>query len=320
MKQSSGNWLTVAGFLVVVGMLIFIGVMSVKNWNFSGLWNAGYKTETYVINDEFRNISIDTDTEAIVFLPSDDGKCRAEVYENSKVKHTVQVKDGTLFIGRDDTRKWYERVTFFGASPKITLYLPESEYAVLTVKEATGDVSLPGDFTFESIDISLSTGDVSCSASSTGLIRIKTSTGDIVMEKITAGELDLTVTTGKADVRSAVIDGDLGISVSTGKTVLTDVSCGSLNTDGSTGDVSMENVIAADTMTIQRSTGKVKFEKCDAAELLIKTDTGSVTGSLLSEKIFIARSSSGSIHVPETTTGGKCSVTTTTGDIRITVE
>ena len=51
----------------------------------------------------------------------------------------------------------------------------------------------------------------------------------------------------------------------------------------------------------------------------MKTDTGKVVGSLLSEKVFIAETSTGKVSVPKTTTGGKCEITTSTGDIKIEV-
>ena len=57
-----------------------------------------------------------------------------------------------------------------------------------------------------------------------------------------------------------------------------------------------------------------------ADRLLVHADgTGDVTGSLCSEKVFIARSDTGHISVPETVNGGKCSITTDTGDIIITL-
>ena len=37
------------------------------------------------------------------------------------------------------------------------------------------------------------------------------------------------------------------------------------------------------------------------------------------EKIFIAKASIGDVSVPETTAGGKCKITTDTGDIRISI-
>lgn len=131
------------------------------------------------------------------------------------------------------------------------------------------------------------------------LLSVAVSTGDIRVEHITAGTLDL--------------------SVSTGGTALTDVTCRELSSRGSTGDLTMEDVTAAGTITARRSTGDVRMSRCDAAALEITTDTGDVTGSLLTEKIFFAQSDTGSVHVPETATGGTCRITTDTGDISITV-
>ena len=54
-----------------------------------------------------------------------------------------------------------------------------------------------------------------------------------------------------------------------------------------------------------------------AAEILIKTDTGDVKGSLLSEKVFVVQTDTGSIDVPKTVSGGRCEITTDTGDIKI---
>jgi DUF4097 and DUF4098 domain-containing protein YvlB len=110
----------------------------------------------------------------------------------------------------------------------------------------------------------------------------------------------------------------LQIHVSTGKAFLSDVICGSLLSDGSTGDISMRDVIVTRSMNIERSTGDVSFERCDAMELTIQTGTGDVTGSLLSPKRFSAVSRTGHVEVPEDAVAGRCSITTTTGDIRIT--
>ena len=42
-------------------------------------------------------------------------------------------------------------------------------------------------------------------------------------------------------------------------------------------------------------------------------------GTLLSAKIFVHRTSTGDIKLPETTTGGKCKISTDTGDIKISI-
>ena len=82
----------------------------------------------------------------------------------------------------------------------------------------------------------------------------------------------------------------------------------------------MKKVIVTEKLALKRSTGDVKLESCDAGEIVIKTDTGDVKGSLQSKKIFFAHSDTGRVSVPKTTTGGKCDITTDTGDIKITIE
>jgi DUF4097 and DUF4098 domain-containing protein YvlB len=62
------------------------------------------------------------------------------------------------------------------------------------------------------------------------------------------------------------------------------------------------------------------LDACDAAEIYIKTDTGNVEGRFLSDKVFIAKTDTGLINVPKTITGGRCEITTNTGDICVTLD
>jgi len=82
----------------------------------------------------------------------------------------------------------------------------------------------------------------------------------------------------------------------------------------------LKNVNAAEKFSIERSTGDVKFDGCDAAEVFVKTDTGDVTGTLLSEKVFIVETDTGKVDVPKTVNGGRCEITTDTGDINISIK
>ena len=54
--------------------------------------------------------------------------------------------------------------------------------------------------------------------------------------------------------------------------------------------------------------------------IMVKTSTGNVKGTLLSDKIFVTDTSTGRVSVPKTTSGGKCEITTSTGDIEIELE
>ena len=279
---------------------------------------SDYETNIHEINEEFDNVSIKTDTADIAFVPSNDGTCRVSCYEDAKSIHSVEIQNGTLMINVVNNKKWYDYIGVID-SPKITVYLPEKAYSSLVIEESTGDIELSKDFKFKSIDISLSTGNVKCYASAVENITITASTGDIYAEGISASSLDLTVSTGNVTVSSVTCEEDITIGVSTGKTYLTDVACKNLTSTGNTGDISLKNVISTEKISVERSTGDVTLDRSDAAELFIMTSTGDVEGSLLANKVFIIKTDTGRINVPNSITGGRCEITTETGDIKISI-
>ena len=323
MRTRTKVWLIIAASLVLIGCILFAGAMTSLRWDFMDLATVKYETNTYEISEVFDDIYMNTDTADIVFAFSDDGKCRVQCHEEEDAKHSVTVEDGTLTVELIDERSVYDFIGYIGlnfGSPKITVYLPKAEYTSLLIKEDTGDIEMPKAFTFKDVDISLSTGDINFCASASETIKLKTSTGDICVENISAGAIDLSVSTGKVMVSGVTCEGDVTVGVSTGKVYLTDIVCKSLISSGDTGDISLDNVIAAEKFSIERSTGDVKFHSCDAAEIYVKTDTGDVTGSLLSSKVFIANTDTGIVDVPQTVDGGKCEIITNTGDIKLDIQ
>ncbi|MBR4073716.1 MAG: DUF4097 family beta strand repeat protein [Clostridia bacterium] len=320
MSKKTKIWLIIAASLILIGCIIFGGAMTLFKWDFKKLSTVKYETNNYEINEKFNNISIISDTADIVLTPAENVKASVVCCEQKNVKHSVAVKEDTLVIELVDRRKWYEHIGINFGTQKITVYIPQGEYGLLSVKSDTSDVEIPDNFKFESIDISVSTGDVKCLASALEKAKIKASTGDICVENISADTLELSASTGKITANSITCEGDVKIKVSTGKTSLTDIECKNLVSKGSTGKISLENVIAKEKFSINRDTGDISFKKCDAAEIFVETDTGDVTGSLLSEKVFITKTSTGDIDVPKTITGGKCEITTDTGDIKIEIE
>lgn len=297
MRKGTKKWLIAAACLVVVGLIGFAGVMAFLDWDFTGLDTEDYVTNTYTINENFSKIVIDTQTADIVFAASDDGICKVVCEEQENILHSAAAQDGTLTVTEEDTRTWYEHIGFNLQTPSITVYLPEAEYASLVITESTGDITLPDGFLFDEVDLCLSTGDVSVSSDVSSSLRIRTSTGDVRVENAGLGALTVAVTTGD--------------------TLISNVTCKNLSSDGSTGDLTLKNVTAAENLTIERSTGDVKLDGVDAAAISVDTSTGDITGTLLSEKIFVASTDTGRIKVPESTSGGECRLTTSTGDITI---
>jgi DUF4097 and DUF4098 domain-containing protein YvlB len=275
-------WLIIAGSLLIFGLVMFVIVMSINGWDFSNLGASRLITNTHEIENSFNSISINTTTADISILPSTDGACRVECYELEKAKHSVSVKDDTLCVELDDERAWYDMINFNPDSPKITLFLPFKEYGSLVINDTTGDLEVCNNLAFGSVDISLTTGDITLS-----------------------------------DIQC---DGNININLTTGKTQMTNVQCKNLVSKGSTGDLKLENVLCQEKLYAKRTTGDIELDGCDGGEIEFDLTTGDVEGTILSDKVFITRTSTGDIDVPESITGGKCKITTTTGDINIKIK
>ena len=61
----------------------------------------------------------------------------------------------------------------------------------------------------------------------------------------------------------------------------------------------------------------VIFDSFDAKNIYVSVTTGDVKGTILTDKIFNVKSSTGKVNVPDTYNGGICKISTTTGDIII---
>ena len=116
-----------------------------------------------------------------------------------------------------------------------------------------------------------------------------------------------------------VIPNDRLKYVSERKITLTNVSGEDLSAKSDTGSLSLTNVTAADSMKLETDAGSISLDRCDAWKLEIESDTGSVTGTLLTEKVFTVKSSTGRIDVPESAFGGECRIKTDTGSITIAI-
>ena len=279
MSKISKIWLIIATSLVFVGALIFVIAMSINDWDFSKLNTVKYETINHTIDEEFKNISIKTTTADIQFAISNDGKCKVVCRERENMKHTVEVKGDTLTIDVDDDRKWSDYIGIIIDSPKITIYLPEEDY--------------------------------------TSLVKVKVSTGDIRLDSVSVDNIDFKTSTGDVKLTNVVCKENIKIKVSTGDVKLDDVKCIDLTAEGNTGDVSLKNVIVDGMISVKTHTGDIKFTDCDGSEISMEASTGDIKGSFLTNKIFIAKTNTGDIEVPKTSAGGRCELSTNTGDIKV---
>ena len=224
MTKSAKVWIIIGIILILIGCIIFGGVMMALNFDFKKLSTVKYETNDYIIEESFSDIYINTDTADILFVAAEGTKTSVVCYEETKAKHTVMVENGTLMITNENNKKWYDHIGISFGNAKITVNIPVGEYGDITLGATTGDIELASGLSFKNMQLSVTTGDIAGYFSASGSVSLKTTTGDIDVENITAGSLELSVTTGKVNV--------------------TDVACTDLTATGTTGDLTLENVIA----------------------------------------------------------------------------
>ena len=275
-------------FIIVVGILLVLAGGGLLTYSIvkTNEFNGELKTVSKEITGELTDIDINLSEASWTVKRSPDNRCVVEFLETEKFKYEAKVEGGKLIVTDNDTRQWYERyfLNFGLLNMKATVYLPETNYNEVHIKESTGSTNISGGFEFRKL---------TC----------ESTTGQIVIDDIT-------------------VIGNIIVQESTGAVVINNTRSKNLKVDMSTGSVGLKNYIAGLNIEINTSTGAVVFDMCDAATLIVSSSTGSVKGTLLTPKIFNAKSTTGSVKVPTNTTGegGLCTITTTTGSINIEIK
>ncbi|MBQ1396969.1 MAG: DUF4097 family beta strand repeat protein [Clostridia bacterium] len=313
------GFMIAAAVLMGVGLALVWSVLIFSDADFTKFDWEKYQTNTYTAQGDITKIEINLKESDVELIVSDTDRVQAVCLESEKVKHSLSVENGTLRLSEKDERKWYDHITFFSKPLSVTLYLPSDKYDSLKIDTRTGDITVPKDVSVSSTDIVSDTGDVRLSGSIDGVLKIRTTTGDVRLTGVKAKRIDLKATTGDILIDKLECADTVSVNVTIGELKASDMTCGSFDTTGSTGDVKLMDTVALGSFTIKRSTGDVRFDRSDAAEITVKTSTGDVSGTFRTEKIFITKTSTGSVNVPDTASGGKCRITTSTGDIDIRV-
>ena len=257
-------------------------------------------TTTYPVEGSFTDIAI-TDYYADVHLrPSRDGAISVSARDAEGVSRTVQVVNGTLTISRPEPTAGERIFHHEDDDPELTLYLPAGNYGALTVTTTSGDVETSAQLNFASASLTTVSGDIDLNGAVNGPVTCLSTSGDIELRCPTAGAVQIETTSGDVELTGCYVD--------------------SLNVLSTSGDIDLEHSVAAGAIVIDTTSGEISLERADAASLTLSTVSGEVEGSLLTSKNFSVSTSLGRVSVPTADpAGAPCTVTTTSGDIRLVV-
>ena len=257
-------------------------------------------TRNYSVSGSFSSISV-TDYYADVKLRvSRDGSVSVTTRDTEDVTHTVTVTNGTLTISRPEPNLGQRIFHDDDDDPTVIVYLPAGDYGALTVNTTSGDVESSGQLNFATANLTTTSGDIEVAGSVTQSLVCNSTSGDVDISSPAAGAVQVNTTSGDVELTGASIQ--------------------SLSAQTVSGDVDLERTVASGAMEVSTTSGSIELERSDAASLTLSTTSGDVEGSLLTGKSFSASSISGRVSVPASTAGaGACSISTTSGSIRLTV-
>ena len=315
MKTSKKSALLIASIAIIAGAAICVVALVTVGFDFVKLGTDKYVGGNIPITEDFTEISVDTDVDVLVFAISPDKSCSISLSEREGERHEAMVKNGQLIIKKSGIRSIFN----FGINTdksSMTLFLPRGEYAALSIKADSCDISIPKDFSIEQVRIQGDTGDIDFYAAVRTSAEIATTTGNITAGDFIADDIIFTTDTGRIRVLRAIIGKTVSIESDTGNVMLEDIKCPEISVETDTGDAEFVSTVASDKFLIETDTGDVTFKESDANEVFIQTDTGDVSGSFLTDKVFIIETDTGNVSVPKTVTGGRCEIETNTGDIK----
>ncbi len=318
--------------IMAAGLLCCMVLLTINNFDLNTI---KWETNTYVVEEEFKNISIKGEEAEISLAPSEDDSCKVVCTESERVYNVIEVRDETLAIERVNERKWNRYIGVFAGEIKLTVYLPKAEYEKLTINNSSGGVEIPEEFTFLEAEVVNSSGHISFAADVGGSLSLENTSGGMEIESVlvsgdmeaksTSGSIEISDiecenltaenTSGGMDMASVLASGNMEVKGTSGSINFENVECINLNVENTSGRVDCANVIASEEICINNSSGGIELERCDAGNLKLEATSGNIEGTLLSEKTFLADATSGNVEVPRTTTGGRCEVATSSGDI-----
>lgn len=247
-------WLIVFGAIttVVVGLCVglsalggLIGYIKPTQYNFDKI-----DTHEYIeVKDvEVSKIKIDTDACAVFIEPTEEEKLSVNYVKDGFENATLTTNfDGGVVTVKVES-EWTGFVLFNPAARTMS----GDKFLVIKVPAA-----LTGTPDYE---IEVTTGDVKLSgksgenALSFDSVKIKTTTGNVTTEDITATDMTINVTTGDLNVKNVTLTGELTAGLTTGNVDVT-ATCKKATMTDTTGNLKF--TLTADDITLKVTTGDV---------------------------------------------------------------
>ena len=302
--------------IICVLLIISLFLICFAACSFFNIQKAKPVENTYTFEEDFSSVRVDVSECDVFFLPTQDEKCTVECHETDLFKHNAKVENGTLSVEREKSVGIAYNAN--GLVLQIKIYLPKTAYEKIEVNTSSANVNVDKSFVLNNLDVKTSSGDISVFAIVEQNANFRTSSGDITTDGFSAADLKINTSSGDVNLKKTSASA-CRVNTSSGNVRLNDVSCQSnFSFDTSSGDLII-NKFKSQNLTVETSSGDISAAELNCVDLTIKTSSGDVELGLVSGKIFNVRSSSGKLEYPYSSGSGTCNVTTSSGDVKITI-
>ncbi len=320
MKKSTKVILIVALCMFLSGIFVCMSALSMKGMDFDNMFKDNSTVRVATYDEVFLSVDAQVKSGSLEIFPTSDDELKIECTEPENTYYDIKFEGDTLVIRRIDNRQWHQYFMNFSREG-IKIYLPERAYEDIKLDASSGKIIVNDGLSCRNLTAESTSGSVRAyGINAQELVSLKGTSGQVVSDTVKAENMKVSCTSGKVTLGNIELTGDLNVENSSGNVEASSVNCTSFSAENTSGGITCSGVIAQDNINAKNTSGSINILQSDAQTLNLKSTSGSIRGTLLSDKIFIAESTSGSVKVPQTTQGGICKVKTTSGSVDITVE
>lgn len=317
MVKSRKPWVFAALLFLAIGVILIVVAFYSVGFHVSGFNTVHYEPELTPLDRPYDKIIIDgASCDVIIMTPQTrsafpeyqdleiTSPCVLSYNDGNSIFTECGYRDRVLYITRCDLRPWYEKIgyDFHTESEQIVLFLDDMHFDALDVTTSSGRIWLLSEAEIKDV-------------------QMKSISGQLVAKDLFCNSLSMTSTSGQIFLSSTLSDEMILKTVSGEIAISTTHSNETLHAMTTSGEISAETV-SAGTLTLETTSGDIGFSDAEAIiAVVLESVSGDIEGSLSSGKRFTAKTTSGDIKIPaDDPHEAQCIVTTTSGDIEITIE
>jgi DUF4097 and DUF4098 domain-containing protein YvlB len=249
----------------------------------------------------FKNIEIKADfLERVVLKEGDGFAVRGQNYERYGGLD-VGLKSDTLVVNAKADSIWN-----FNIGIDNFLYTDDSWL----------EITYPAGTKFVLVKTDLSTGNINLNTIECGELNIKNSFGRITIASVKTDKLNIHASSGDIELNGANVSGNLDISNSFGDVKIENIKAGSLDVRLDSGRLKAAE-INADTVALKNSFGEIDLNGVETGKFTITQSSGDINADKVSVREIAVNSSFGKVSIDRLTFAELCKVENSSGDIQL---